>query len=491
MRKATTATEAELLEQFIPWTEEFTSAENDTNGTFTLWRALPKETRLNLLKNAIGGTIVSHPRCPQIELGFLYALFQLLCHRRTFICCPLAIDALAIRHLSEKILAIEKLKISLLGYSVGASQRHLADCQNCDFAFADYFQLFSAIKRQPDLFKSQVQAIFVLEGDFSLYINRIMAFEHNIPKAAGIVYKSTGKIPEMWAKQEILDIMGYLKEAKLALAGSSCHIDPYTAQELNFVMGSAFRKPLKPDKHLPFSAFTYRTNLERISAVAVDVAKAKGNAIVVCYSDPILALLQEEFRKSGIEYTFTTHSADIITFFQMKSGDDKRKILIFRGLPSTLVFPEKPLCQGAIFVPEHFISMSIHDKLFTFSKLIFEETQEPKIYFSLDDSLFSIYEEDAQFKKLFNIIDFTEKYDPWKQIRRVLAKAMLNRLHKVRMDCLNEEMIVFTISLARNTDNYSSTLPSQRKATGTSVKMEALCFCGSGKPFKECHGKRK
>ena len=22
-------------------------------------------------------------------------------------------------------------------------------------------------------------------------------------------------------------------------------------------------------------------------------------------------------------------------------------------------------------------------------------------------------------------------------------------------------------------------------------EMEALCFCGSGKPFKECHGKRK
>ena len=175
MRKATTASEQQLLEQFIPWSEEFTAAENDANGSFVHWRAIDKDTRLGLLRNAVGGTIVSHPKCPQIELGFLYALYQFLCHRRTFICCPLVIDALTIRHLTERITAIDKVRVDLLGHCVGAAHRHLSDCQNCDFAFADYFQFFSAIKRQPDIFKSQVQAIFILEGDFSLYANRIMA----------------------------------------------------------------------------------------------------------------------------------------------------------------------------------------------------------------------------------------------------------------------------------------------------------------------------
>ncbi|MCR5381524.1 MAG: SEC-C domain-containing protein [Lentisphaeria bacterium] len=494
MRKATTATEQQLLEQFIPWTEEFTAAENDTNGAFSHWRSLEKDTRLGLLKEAIGGTIVSHPKCPQVELGFLYALYQLLCHRRTFICCPLTIDTLTIRHLSDRINAIEKLRIDLLGHSVSAGHRHLSDCQNCDFAFADYFQFFSAVKRQPDIFKSQVQAIFILEGDFSLYANRIMAFEHSIPKATGIVYKSTGKMPDSWTnKEDILDIMSFLNDAKLTLAGSSCHIDPYIAQEDNFVMKSAFRKPLKGDKHLPYSAFTYRSNEERASGVTIDVAKAKGNALIICYSDPVLAKIQEEFRKSGLDYTFTTRSADINTFFEMKTGDDKRRIMIFRGLPSPLVFGEKPLCDGAIFIAEHFVSMAVHDKLFSFSKLIFNETQTPRIYFSLEDSLFAIYEEDAQFKKLFNIIEFTEKYDPWKQIRRVLAKAMLNKLHKVRMACLNEEMVVFTTSLVKVADYYSTGFSQQQqnKMAKASVKMEALCFCGSGKPFKECHGKRK
>ena len=177
----------------------------------------------------------------------------------------------------------------------------------------------------------------------------------------------------------------------------------------------------------------------------------------------------------------------------MKTGDDKRRIMIFRGLPSPLTFQDQPLCEGALFVAEHFVSMAVHDKLFSFSRLIFKETQQPRIYFSLEDSLFAIYEEDAQFKKLFNIIDFTEKYDPWKQIRRVLAKAMLNKLHKVRMTCLNEEMVVFTTSLAKVADHYSNGFAQQQqqRAAKTSVKMEALCFCGSGKPFKECHGKRK
>ena len=49
MRKAATASEQQLLEQFIPWTEEFTAAENDINGAFTHWRALEKDVRLGLL----------------------------------------------------------------------------------------------------------------------------------------------------------------------------------------------------------------------------------------------------------------------------------------------------------------------------------------------------------------------------------------------------------------------------------------------------------
>ena len=70
---------------------------------------------------------------------------------------------------------------------------------------------------------------------------------------------------------------------------------------------------------------------------------------------------------------------------------------------------------------------------------------------------------------------------------------MLNKLHKVRMSCLNEEMVVFTTSLVKVADYYTTgfSQQQQRKAAQASVKMEALCFCGSGKPFKECHGKRK
>jgi uncharacterized protein YchJ len=69
---------------------------------------------------------------------------------------------------------------------------------------------------------------------------------------------------------------------------------------------------------------------------------------------------------------------------------------------------------------------------------------------------------------------------------------MLNKLHKVRTTCLNEEMVIFTTSLAKVADHYATGFTQQQqRAAKTSVKMEALCFCGSGKPFKECHGKRK
>ena len=45
---------------------------------------------------------------------------------------------------------------------------------------------------------------------------------------------------------------------------------------------------------------------------------------------------------------------------------------------SLLVFGEKPLCDGAIFVAEHFVSMAVHDKLFSFSKLL--NGCDPKAY---------------------------------------------------------------------------------------------------------------
>jgi len=34
-------------------------------------------------------------------------------------------------------------------------------------------------------------------------------------------------------------------------------------------------------------------------------------------------------------------------------------------------------------------------------------------------------------------------------------------------------------------------VPQNNKGTRHAARMDAPCFCGSGKPFKECHGRPK
>ena len=110
-----------------------------------------------------------------------------------------------------------------------------------------------------------------------------------------------------------------------------------------------------------------------------------------------------------------------------------------------------------------------------------------RVYFSLEDQLFTAYEEKAGFEKLFKLIDFTEKYDPWRQIRRVLAKTMEKRLHKHRLVDMDESQPMITMLIQ---GGKSASLQGNERPHLTS-KLDAPCFCGSGKPFRECHGKKK
>ena len=118
---------------------------------------------------------------------------------------------------------------------------------------------------------------------------------------------------------------------------------------------------------------------------------------------------------------------------------------------------------------------------------VFEGTPAVRVYFSLEDQMFEMYKEEAGFEKMFKLIDFTEKYDPWRQIRRVLAKTMEKRLHKQRLMSMDEDSPLITLLIQ---GTKSAALQGNERPHLTS-KLDAPCFCGSGKPFRECHGKKK
>lgn len=490
LRGLTPVPRAELMARFLQWIEEFTYEDASDPVVFSSWRGLNPKVREGYLRETISGSIIGVCEASQLEIGILYGLFQILERRRCVITSILMYDLPYMRKLLDRVRSLGDIKIGLMGAICGAPGKRLADCGDFDLALSDYFEFMGTMRRNEDLFFEKVQSIFLLEGDLCLYSNRILAFEHGVPRASGLVYKSTGKVPEEWSNQDFIDVASRLSQSKIAIAGSASRISKFTAEEINKVFCvPGHRRKLKATPDIGYTAFTFRTSDERLSAVVTDVLKCEGNAIVVACSDQVIGMLQEEFRKSGQPASVTSRAADILTFFQMgANAEPGKRVLIIRGMPSTLIWSGEQICKGAIFVAEHFISPDMHGKIFTVGKQAFEESQPPRLYFALEDSLFEIYSEDAGFEKLFKVIDFTEKYDHWKQIRRVFAKSMVTRLHRIRSESLTEELPLFTTSLTRSVPLATGKSVSKKKA---SAKMEAMCFCGSGKPFKECHGKRK
>ncbi|MBQ9367450.1 MAG: SEC-C domain-containing protein, partial [Victivallales bacterium] len=72
--------------------------------------------------------------------------------------------------------------------------------------------------------------------------------------------------------------------------------------------------------------------------------------------------------------------------------------------------------------------------------------------------------------------------------RRVLAKTILSRLRSMRKQVMNDNMPLPVVSLKERQTSDTANRPA-RSVSKVHKMVDGLCFCGSGKPFKECHGK--
>lgn len=473
---------------YLRWVDEYTSENADPEGLFVGWRNTPDHSQR--LERALAGDIVSMGTGPQLVLGFFYALYQVLNGRKCFIASSMQPDLPQTRSLCKHISQLGKLNIRVMGPILMAEKVYLGDCREVDVAIVDYYQLMGASRRNHDLFAKTVQNLFILEIDLALYCTRLIVFERGQERAAGLVYKSSSKLPENWQNNnDFMDVPSELRNfPDTVLGGCYSFTDKYAANEMKNLLKDKLTGALPIVSHRGHTEFTYRTSQERSSALVNDVVRLQTNTLIVCCTDQTRMELQEEFRKSGLETTLTTRSADVVTFFTKSASQEKQqKIMIMRGIPASLVAPPAPLCDGALFLAEHFLTDCMHEKVYALSEAVFHTVQPPRVYFSLEDQLFTMYAEEGGFNRLFDLIDFTEKYDPWRQIRRVLAKSMAKKLHKLRSQSLDEETPLITMALS------GSIAPAPPAGNQKKVlsRMDAPCFCGSGKPFRECHGKKK
>jgi hypothetical protein len=486
---ATQPSPGELFAAFFTWSEVFSAASEDHKELFASWRSLEDAERRRLLRLALADQIVAVGSGPQLELGILVALYRFLEGRRCYLATPFYISSPILRSVEKLLTALPGVTMRSAGFMCGSSKFRFNDCLEMAIVMIDYFVLASAYRDKPDLF-SDSPALFFLELDICLYHNRLVFYERGLPKAAGMVFSanSSEALDQDEDKKKILfDMLGNLAKAGVRCGGVLSRISPHVAGELSKCgRGALLPKAVTASKAAPYAAFAYRSNKERTAALAQDIMKSPHNALVVGYTETGMKALQEELRKSGQDCTSSNKASDVPTFFAM-AGEGKR-VMLFRGMPSTLISASAERPSGVLYIAEHFLCFDHHLKILSATEKVLELPQAMHLFCSLEDPIFAMFSSERGFKRFFDIIDFTERYDPWRQIRRVLGKAMIRKVQRLRELSLHEESLLITTSLISPTAVIT---PESGQRARHAAKMDALCFCGSGKLFKECHGRRR
>lgn len=475
-----------LAEAFCGWSERFTTAdEGDGGGCFRHWRRLPAAVRQAKLRQAVTGGIPEMGSGPQIELALLTALFHVLRHGRCIISLAAVSDQVLIRAAVRRFQDLDSIVIKSVGMLGDRSGLKFSDCAKAHVVIVDHYIMTTVLRSNPDLFSGGLPVFFV-EIDSCLYCNRLVFYERSVPRASGLIYKSDLAVPAWAGNPAIFDTVLEMKKLGLELCGCYSLIDGFTAGEMNKLLRDRVIGRIRGSRGIGFSAFTYRTSALRNAAVVRDVQKCPTNAIIVCLTETVVKEMQESLRKSGVEFSTTVVADDVGTALALaKPGS--RRVIIYAGMPTsqTAVPPERR--PGELFLAECYLTDNYQAKMMAMARRLMDCRQSPRLYYSLEDRLLAIYAQQGGFGRLFDVIEFTERYDPWYQIRRVLAKAMLRKLNRLRAALLDDDAPVPSLPL---TGRGPSPAESRSKAS-RGAQIEALCFCGSGKPFKECHGKRK
>lgn len=482
------------IDSFYDWTEVFIKEEAEKGNAFKDWLSLAPETRKSLLYDLINGEIVKFGDGPQFEGVMLASLFHVLTFGRCLVLTAMKLDGPAVRRVSRCLEELLDEPVKTIGSELTCvpSNTKFSDVVRTPLAIADYFLFACDLLVHAQNFQPGLPVMF-LEIDTCLYRNRLMFFDQRRPQTTGMIFRANVDIVPLWrGSKNVFDTVVELRQLKLLVGGSVSYVDKGVAMELGKQLKDVTDKKVTSNFEQKFTAFTFRKNDERSRAILTDIMKCECDALVF-YNDEDLGMkLASELRKGGMDVVIVKNTEEMTTVLQSQSG--KRVILSDLQVSTLSACPEKLDKHVQIFIAELLLDESSFSKIVASVKRIAIVDKPPVFYFSNEDKLLSIYEEQGGFEKFYNIMDFTEKYDPWRQIRRVLAKLIISRVNEIRSDCLDDNMPIPATSMERYDvvfSNATNNNPSARVRKRNVNLTEGLCFCGSGKPFKECHGKPK
>jgi hypothetical protein len=450
-------------------------------------KAEPK-ARGQALRRLWAGGLQGVGSLPQFDLCLLAAIGHAAAGRQVFLLSPLPIAPSAVRHATRLLAETLGLNARAAGVVFGQPTSRLKQALKADVVLTDLMQFFDVAREKPEFLQRQPAVAVICEADLCLYDSRLGIFERGKPQAIAAIYRTTLADPPWQGNPNVIDALAIFGQFE-SVGGVFSYTTSHVIKELRKVYAPVFGTSFQCRGTGDFRALAFRTLAEKMSALCRDVLKADGDCLVFMGDEEFRQNVYRHLRQRDQEPTLLGAARDLRTFLGMKSS--RKRVGLFRGLPTTFTQPIESQARVHVFLAEHLLMGHQHGKLRAFCERDLVAASPPTLYFSLEDEMFNIYADRAGVEGFFKLIDFTEKYDKWRQIRRVMAKAVLRRIHGLRRACLNEDHPVFTmVGLpGQASAPAAGTGGKGRKKIGR--KLEGLCFCGSGKPFRDCHGKPK
>ena len=455
-----------------------------------------REEVLGVLHSLVDGNVLAVGRMRQIELVLLASLFFLAQGKRVLVLSGMPVEASVIQ---ERVAFLgEKLGIDLsLGVRPPAKGAKTPEFVG-DLILADYIQLVRACHVGWKGYEERPTVALFCEIDLCLYDGRIFFFGNRQLRAVAGVYRSTGKDigwPDPKGVVDFKDLAGNFD----ALCGVTSYLPPTVRSELLTVYSPSIKNVITHAKAPPLVPLVFRTREEKYDALCNDIIGAEGHALIFFAHQPTHQALSKKLADLGQTTVPIRNIKDFASF--LNADNSKKRIAFFPGFPHLAEFTTPEGYVLNVFIAEHYPMLHHHTKVQAFTEQTGKINMGPWLYCSLEDEMISAYASDQDFSASFNLIEFAEQRGLSERLRAVVPKSMAKKAHTRLVRSWVARFILRKVHhmwRANITEEFPilrvgyPTMPAQRPK-GMKKKigkhLESPCFCGSGKPFKECHGK--
>ena len=434
------------------------------------------------LRTLLDGVFLELGTRPQAAIAFFASLYFIAQGKRAFVFSGLQVDIGPYQGLIQFFAGAFGIQPNISG---GASDSKGKDRYQGDLILCDYMQFVQDVVRSPELLDQQPAAAIFCEADVCLYDNRVFYFKDNRFRATGAVYRTSKKAKSLTEGSDVVDFRDTAKRFD-AICAMVSYITPAVAREMELNYCHVFNKFHWLRSRSTVVPYLYPTEEVKVQAICDDIEKGSCDALIFHFQKNTRTALWREMRKRKKTVISLNNTRDIIAFL----GTEKKTphVGFFNGMPGLFTaHPEYVKPKVTVIVAEHFPFAHHHEKVRVFADEAVDQTHaEASLYFSLEDEIAAFYANNQDFSGSFRLVNLAEKKFPGRLTRKLVAESVLKKVYNLRNAYLTEDIPLFTTIPPPPGKAKQGKL--QR---GVGKQLKGLCFCGSGKPFRECHGKRK